>query len=145
MLCSRVERAAAPMSTGGLEVSMGSPACAAAAYAFDGQPGLGGGHRGKQGKHKLGAGAARQPSPLARTRGSSLRSCAGAAKETQRWAGTLLAAAAAAAPTKPTEPQRSLRGFCSFGFPAVAFTRRACRGACVASNEGKINIYAEIK
>ena len=125
---------------------MGSPACAAAALAVDGaalvamRPAL------KTGKHKLGAGAdARQPSPLARTRGSSLRSCAGAAKETQRWAGTLLAAAAAAAPTKPTEPQRSLRGFCSFGFPAVAFTRRACRGACVASNEGKINIYAEIK
>ncbi len=56
----------------------------------------------KTGKHKLGAGAdARQPSPLAPTRGSSLRSCAGAAKETQRWAGTLLAAAAAAAPTNP--------------------------------------------
>ena len=70
---------------------MGSPACAAAALAVDGaalvamRPAL------KTGKHKPGAGAARrQPSPLARTRGSSLRSCAGAAKETQRCAGTLL-------------------------------------------------------
>ena len=45
----------------------------------------------------------------------------------------------AAAATKPTEPQRSLRRFCQFGFPAVVFTPPSVRGACVASNEGKIN------
>ena len=88
-------------STRGLELLLRWFACAAAASAVGGaalvamRPAL------KTGQLKLGAGAARQPSPLARTRGSSLRSCAAAAKETQRCAGMLLAVVAAAAPTNP--------------------------------------------
>ena len=67
LCCARASSARLPRRpTGGLELLLRWSACAAAAYGFDGQPGLGGGHRGKQGKHKLGAGAARGgplPSP----------------------------------------------------------------------------------
>ena len=105
LCCARASSARLPRwSTGGLELLLRWFACAAAALAVGGaalvamRPAL------KTGQLKLGAGAARQPSPLARTRGSSLRSCAAAAKETQRCAGMLLAVVAAAAPTNPPSP-----------------------------------------